>query len=222
MRFCHASLVTRELLSPVLATRSQRPEASPAPPRLRLSFPGFSSALTLPEVNITAASREWVGVRVQLDGEFAACICVCVCVYFLQPFCRGPSLSSYISSVSLGLSLPGISKCLLSYIHPVSDWKSTQDAASCVWGHMHIWNPAMLPQNLSLNVTKSADKHTSLSEAKTIRPLGSMSSGEARYVLTHYITLGGGSVVAGLNGQARLQFVQPVLHCSCASLGRAV
>lgn len=47
------------------------------PPRLRLSFPVFSSALTLPEVNITAASREWVGVRFQLDGEFAACVCVC-------------------------------------------------------------------------------------------------------------------------------------------------
>lgn len=78
VRFCQASLVTRELLSSAFATHSQRPETSPAPPRLRLSFPVFSYALTLPEVNITAASREWVGVRLQLDGEFAACVCVYV------------------------------------------------------------------------------------------------------------------------------------------------
>ncbi len=94
MRFRQVSLVTRELLSPAFATRSQRPETYPAPPRLRLSFPVFSSALTLPEVNITAASREWVGVHFQLDWEFV-CVCVCVCVreIFLPPLWRGPSLS---------------------------------------------------------------------------------------------------------------------------------
>lgn len=58
MRFRLARLVTRELLSPAFATRSRRLETSPAPPRLHVSFPVFSSALTLPEVNITAASRE--------------------------------------------------------------------------------------------------------------------------------------------------------------------
>lgn len=72
MRYRQASLVTRELLSPAFATHSQRPETSPAPPRLRLSFPVFSSS----PLNITAASREWVGVHSQLDGEFAACVCV--------------------------------------------------------------------------------------------------------------------------------------------------
>lgn len=93
MRFRLASLVTRELLSPMFGTHPQQPETSPC---VRLSFPVFSPALSLPEVNITAASREWVVVRFQLDGEFSAwvCLCVSVCVVFLPPFCKGPSLLS--------------------------------------------------------------------------------------------------------------------------------
>lgn len=90
MRFRQASLVTGELLSSALATHSQRSETPhPAPPCSLLSFPVFT-ALTLPKVNIAAASREWVVVRFQLDGEFSAS----VYVVFLTPFCRGPSLSS--------------------------------------------------------------------------------------------------------------------------------
>lgn len=39
----------------------------------------FSSALTLPEVNITVASREWVVVHVQLKGVCTLCFCA-LCV----------------------------------------------------------------------------------------------------------------------------------------------
>lgn len=97
MRFCQASPVTRELLSPALATRSQRPEtSSSAPSRLHLSFPVFQSALMLLAVNLTTASREWVYIF-QLDGEFAACFCVCVfCFFFMFFFLSHPSAEGHL------------------------------------------------------------------------------------------------------------------------------
>lgn len=67
----------------------------------------FSCALTLPEVNITAASREWVGVRFQHDGEIAAF--VCVFMWFLtHPSAEGRLFQAKICSLAVGLSLLGI------------------------------------------------------------------------------------------------------------------
>ena len=67
----------------------------------------FSCALTLPEVNITAASREWVGVRFQHDGEIAAF--VCVFMWFLtHPSAEGQLFQAKSRSLAAGLSLLGI------------------------------------------------------------------------------------------------------------------
>lgn len=57
----------------------------------------FCSALSQPEVNIAAASREWVVVQFQLNREFASS----VCVVLLPPSFESPSLLSKISALTV-------------------------------------------------------------------------------------------------------------------------